>query len=233
MISLIIPTFNEEKRLGQSLQKLSDFLKNFNQEVEVLVVDDGSNDATVSVAHSFENKFANFKIIRLEKNQGKGQAVKTGALAAKGDTIVFSDADFSTPIEEISKLLEKINQGYDIAIGSRSLNRDLVKKHQSLLRERLGRIFNGLVQILAVPGITDTQCGFKAFKASSTKNIFEKQKISGFVFDVELLYLARKQGLRIAEVPVLWYNNPASKVNPIADALSTIYDLVRIRLIHH
>ncbi len=232
MISLIIPTFNEEKRLSASLEKLIDFLKTFSESVEVIIVDDCSSDSTFEIASSYKNKIQSLKVLHLEKNLGKGWAVKNGFLAATGDTVVFTDADFSTPIEEINKLLEKINQGYDIAIGSRALNRDLVKKHQNPLREFMGKTFNLLVQLIAIKGISDTQCGFKAFKKATTADIFEKQIIYDFGFDVELLFLARKKGLRIAEVATLWYNDPSSRVNPIKDSLLTLYDLFKIRLFH-
>lgn len=232
MISLIIPAFNEAKRLPASLEKLFNFLKTFPEEMEVIVVDDCSSDATFEVASAFKNKIKNLKVLRLEKNLGKGWAVKNGFLAASGDIVIFTDADFSTPIEEMSKLTEKINQGYDIAIGSRALNRDLVKKHQNPLRELMGRAFNLFVQLIAIKGISDTQCGFKAFKKATTTDIFEKQVIYDFGFDVELLFLARKKGLRIAEVATLWYNDPSSRVNPIKDSLLSLYDLFKIRLFH-
>ncbi len=232
MISLIIPTFNEAKRLPTSLEKLIDFLKTFPESTEVIIVDDCSSDATFEIASTFKNKIKNLKVLRLEKNLGKGWAVKNGFLAATGDIVIFTDADFSTPIEEINKLLQKINDGFDIAIGSRALNRGLVKKHQNPLREFMGRIFNLLVQLIAIKGISDTQCGFKAFKRSTTADIFEKQVIFDFGFDVELLFLARKKGLKIAEVATLWYNDPSSRVNPIKDSFLTLYDLFKIRLFH-
>lgn len=232
MISIVIPAFNEEKRLGVSLEKLVDFLKNFNQEVEIIVVDDGSTDSTTAVAESYRNKLPNFQVIKLDKNRGKGFAVKTGFESAKGSVVVFTDADFSTPITEIGKLLEKINSGFDIAIGSRAVDRSLVKEHQSLLRETIGKMANILIQLLAVPGIKDTQCGFKAFAKTTSSKLFEQQKIYRYAFDIELLYLARKNKLRVAEVGVQWFNSPDSKVNPGTDSVKSLFDLVRIRLIH-
>ncbi len=232
MISLIIPTFNEALRLPKSLEKLAIFLEIFGEETEVIVVDDCSTDDTSEIALGFKNKIQNLRVLRLDKNRGKGWAVKNGVLAARGEIVVFTDADFSTPIEELDKLLEKIKAGYDIAIGSRATDRTLVKKHQNFLRESMGRIFNTIVQLLAVPGIKDTQCGFKAFLVSSTHDIFEKQMIYDFGFDVELLFLAQKKRLKIAEVSVLWSNDESSKVNPLKDSLLTLYDLIKIRIVH-
>ncbi len=232
MISIIIPTYNEEDRIGISLQKLTDFLKNFHKEVEVIVVDDASTDNTLEDARKFDGEIKNFKILRLQKNLGKGWAVQQGFLASKGNLVLFTDADFSTPIEEIYKLIKKIDEGYDIAIGSRALDRSMVKHRQNPIREYMGRAFNILVQLLTVRGIADTQCGFKIFNRAKTEDIFKNQRILDFGFDVELLYLAEKKGLKIAEVPVLWYNDPRSSVNPIKDSALMFIDLIKIRMYH-
>ena len=234
MISIVIPAFNEEKRIASSLEKLSRFLKKRQEDFEVTVVDDASTDNTGQVVKKFSDKIPNLKVLRLDKSpyEGKGLAVNKGALAAKGEIVVFTDADFSTPIEEIDKLLAKINEGFDIAVGSRAVDRSLVKKRQGIAREFMGRIFNLLVQILVIRGINDTQCGFKAFKMPSSKGVFEKEKIFDFGFDVELLFLAKRNGLKITEVPVLWYNHPVSSVHPIHDSLAMFLDLIKIRLYH-
>jgi len=232
MLSIIIPAYNEEKRLGESLEKLIDFLKTYPAKVEVILVDDGSTDKTFQLAQSYQEKIPNFKIIKLEKNTGKGFAVKKGYEKAKGNIVLFTDSDFSTPITEVPKMVKKIKEGFDIAIGSRATKGSEVKKHQSWLREKLGRIANLLIKISAVPKINDTQCGFKAFKKTSTDKIFERQKIHRYAFDIELLYLAKREGLKIAEVPIQWYNSPQSKVNPILDGLQILSDLVKIRLLH-
>ncbi|OGY27038.1 MAG: hypothetical protein A2Z42_04050 [Candidatus Woykebacteria bacterium RBG_19FT_COMBO_43_10] len=234
MISIIIPAFNEEDRIASSLEKLSTFLKKRPEEFEVIVVDDASTDGTGKLAKSFASKIPNLKVIRLEKSpfEGKGLAVNKGALATKGEVVVFTDADFSTPIEEIGKLLRKLEEGFDIAIGSRALDRSLVKTKQSAVREFMGRVFNFLVQRITLPGIVDTQCGFKAFKMRVCRQLFEKEKIFDFGFDVELLYLARKKGLKIVEIPVIWNNHPTSKVHPIKDSVSMFADLFKIRLYH-
>lgn len=234
MITIIIPAYNEEKRIGKSLEKLATFLEKRTEEFEVIVVDDASTDNTSSAARSFSNRIKNLNVLRLEKSPdaGKGLAVHHGMLAAKGDIALFTDADFSTPIEELDKLLEKLNSGFDIAVGSRALDRSLVKQHQNILRELMGRTFNILVQIFTVRGIVDTQCGFKAFKMPACRSLFEEQKIFDFGFDVEILFSAQKTGLKIAEVPVVWYNDAASTVNPIVDSIKMFLDLIKIRLYH-
>lgn len=232
MISLIIPCFNEEKRLGKSLKILAEFLMNRPDEFEIIIVNDGSTDRTTEVANSHSKNFSNFSLINFPHHRGKGAAINAGFKKASGEVVVFTDADFSTPISEIDKLLSKLNSGFDIAIGSRAIDQTLVKKHQNFFREMMGKSFNLLVQNLAVPGISDTQCGFKAFNANTCAKIFEKQIISGFGFDVELLYLARKLGLKVAEIPVLWYNDPASRVQPFKDSLISLYELLKIRLAH-
>lgn len=232
MISLVIPAFNEEKRLGKSLEKLSEFLRNQSEEFEVVVVDDGSTDTMVEVARSFSNKIPKLQVVSLPYNQGKGAAVNRGFKESQGEIVVFTDADFSTPITETTKLLSKIEEGYDIAVGSRAVDRNLVKEHQNFFRELMGRASNLLIQIVAVSGISDTQCGFKAFNRKTTQIIFEKQVIFGYGFDIELLHLAGKLGLKVTEVPVLWYNDEASKVSPVKDAIITLYELFKIRFTH-
>ncbi|OGY25171.1 MAG: hypothetical protein A2Z11_00090 [Candidatus Woykebacteria bacterium RBG_16_43_9] len=234
MISIIIPAANEEKIIGNSLEKLSVFLATRKEKFEVIVVDDASSDKTKQVAEKFHKKIPNLRVIRIEKSpsEGKGLAVNKGVLEAKEEIVIFTDADFSTPIEEIDKLLLKLKEGFDIAIGSRALNRSLVKTKQNFLRELMGKIFNFLVQRIVVRGIVDTQCGFKAFKMPLSRELFEREKIFDFGFDVELLYLARKRNLKIAEVPVLWYNHPSSKVHPIKDSISMFFDLFKIRMYH-
>ncbi len=234
MISIVIPTYNEQDRLGKSLEKLTGFLDKREEEFEVIVVDDASTDQTSQVASSYSDKFKNFQLLRLEKSPdaGKGLAVHKGMLAAKGEIALFTDADFSTPIEEADKLLGKLNSGFDIAIGSRAVDRSTVKEHQGILRELMGRTFNILVQLFTVRGIVDTQCGFKAFKMSTCRHLFEEQRIFDFGFDVEILFAAQKKGLKITEVPVLWYNDARSSVNPLVDSTKMALDLVKIRLYH-
>ncbi len=229
MLSIVLPAYNEEKRIPGSLQKMIYYLNNSNYLYEIIVVDDGSTDHTLEVATAAAAACKNFKIIQNKTNRGKGYAVKTGVLQSKGEIILFSDTDLSTPIEELPKLLKYLQEGYDIAIGSRALPESEVRLHQARGREGMGRIFNFLVQALVIEGIQDTQCGFKCFKRQAAEAIFQKQRLNGFSFDVEILYLARKLGYRIAEVPVVWSNSKETKVSILRDPLYMLMDLLKIR----
>lgn len=226
-LSVVVPAYNEEKRLGPTLQRMQAFLK--GRSVEVLVVDDGSSDGTVALVKALAKKWPALKVLPLPANAGKGAAVAFGVAAAKGKQILFSDADLSTPIEELPRLEAALKSGAAIAIGSRALDRARTAVHQPFYREAGGRIFNKLVQVLTVSGIEDTQCGFKLFEASAAKRLFAVQQVQRFGFDVEVLYLARKAGYRVAELPVRWVNSPETKVRPVRDGGRAILDLAMIR----
>jgi dolichyl-phosphate beta-glucosyltransferase len=199
-------------------------------EVEVIVVDDGSTDGTSELAKSFTDRLPNLQVLRHSPNRGKGYAVKRGMLAATGRFRLFSDADLSTPIEELTKLLLPVHGGEaDIAIASRGLPQSELVVRQPWVREMLGRMFNLLVQALATPGIWDTQCGFKLFRGEVADRLFRLQTLEGFAFDVEVLYLARKFGYRIAEVPVRWLNDPNTKVQALRHGWQMVCDTVRVR----
>ncbi len=228
-ISLVIPAFNEEDRLIATVKNASSYLDNHYPDYEIIVVDDGSSDSTYEIASDIGGKV---QVIKLEKNSGKGAAVRKGMIAAKGVFRFFSDADLSTPIYEIEKLFEKLKSGYDLAIGSRAVDTSLVKEHQPFYREFMGKTFNKIVRILVVGGIKDTQCGFKGFRADAASMIFASAKIDGFGFDVELLFLAKKFKLSIAEIPVEWYNDERSKVDPVRDSIKMLAEILRIRSIH-
>jgi dolichyl-phosphate beta-glucosyltransferase len=228
-LSIIIPAFNEEKRITKSLEKAISYLENHNHDFEVIVVDDGSSDNTIKVLTNYHPKVT---VLPLDKNQGKGAAVRNGMLTAIGEIRLFSDADFSTPIHEITKLLDKIHSGADVCIGSRAIDRTMVKEHQPFYREFMGKTYNKFVQLLVFKGITDTQCGFKAFTKKASELIFPNAKINGFSFDVELLFLAHKFGLKVEQVPVEWYNDKRSTVNPIKDSTMMIIELFKIRRLH-
>jgi dolichyl-phosphate beta-glucosyltransferase len=196
---------------------------------EIIVVDDGSTDKTVDTVLKFGDKV---NVIRQNKNIGKGAAVRRGMLEAKGNIRLFSDADLSTPITELPKLLECLNNGTDICIGSRAVDNSKIRVHQPFYREFMGKTFNKLVQLLVFRGINDTQCGFKVFNDYAADKIFPSTKIDGFGFDVELIYLAHKAGFKVEEVPVEWYNDARSTVNPLFDSARMIIDLWNIRRIH-
>jgi dolichyl-phosphate beta-glucosyltransferase len=228
-LSVIIPAYNEEQRLGSTLERITVYLQQQSYTSEVIVVDDGSHDATSAVAKTWKN----VRVLTQPSNQGKGAAVRRGMLEAHGTYRLFSDADLSTPIEEIAKLLLPLERGTaDVCIGSRALNRENVKKHQPWLRETMGKGFNVLVQMMVLRGITDTQCGFKVLTAECAQTLFSHAHINGFGFDVEMLYLARRHGYRIAEESVLWFNDERTTVHPIIDSFAMLREIVRIRYIH-
>lgn len=228
-LSIIIPAYNESDRIKASLQKAVDYLGNKEYEYEIIVADDGSTDDTVEIANDFHEKV---RAIALPKNTGKGAAVRMGMLEANGEIRIFTDADFSTPIYEIEKIIYSLKNNYDVVIGSRALDYDMVKEHQPFYREFMGKTFNKFVQLMVIKGIKDTQCGFKGFTAAAAKEIFSKAKIDGFSFDVEALYLAKKANLKIDEVPVEWYNDDRSKVNPITDSISMLIEIFKIKKLH-
>lgn len=228
-LSIIIPAYNETERIRQSLESACDYLNNKGYKYEIIVVDDGSSDDTVAIAKAFGG---NVSVLSQSSNMGKGAAVRRGMLTATGDIRIFTDADFSTPIYEIEKILPKIEAGADICIGSRALDPSMIKEHQPFYREFMGKTFNQFVQVLFFKGISDTQCGFKGFTRAAAEKIFLKAKINGFSFDVELLYLASKAGLRVEQVSVEWYNDARSKVNPVKDSLMMLIELFRIKRIH-
>lgn len=228
-LSLIIPAYNESDRIGASLEKTLAWAKAQPFGVEVLVVDDGSRDDTADVAARYAGPM--IRVLAQPKNMGKGAAVRRGMLEATGEYRIFSDADFSTPITESTKVLERL-RGSDVVIGSRAIDASMIKEHQPWYRESMGKAFNLLVQMLAVPGIHDTQCGFKGFRRGAAEAIFSRAKIDGFGFDVEVLYLARRLGFSIEEIPVEWYNDPRSTLNPVADSLKMFAELLRVRRLH-
>jgi dolichyl-phosphate beta-glucosyltransferase len=233
-LSIIIPAYNEANRIGKSLNRIIDYLNQQPYRAELIIIDDGSTDDTESVVKSIQNHTAiSLNLIRYTPNRGKGYAVKTGMLAAKGEFVLFSDADLSTPIEEVDRFL-KIMQEREcqIVIGSRGLTASQILERQPWFREKMGKIFNRFVQHLVFPGIKDTQCGFKLLRQDIVVPLFSKQTIDRFSFDVEILYIAQQLGIAIIEEPVRWTNSAATKVNPITDASRMLVDLLRIRWRH-
>lgn len=229
MISVVVPAYNEEKRLQVSLPLLWSEMGIQNPRFEILVIDDGSTDGTADVVMEFMRQHEGVRLIRYQQNRGKGYAVRTGVLASKGETVLFCDADLSTPVSEIGKLKQVISEGGDIAIGSRAVADTIIVKRQPFYRILMGKTFNKIVQVLATPGISDTQCGFKLFTRAAAINVFSDSRIDGFGFDVEILFLARKRGLSITEVGVKWLNSPDSRVHPIMDSARMLKELLVIR----
>jgi len=222
-LSVVIPALNEEDRLPRTLERIASYLGRRGGGYEVLVVDDGSHDRTSERAEA-----AGATVLRNEANRGKGFAVRRGMLAARGPRRLMTDADLSTPIEELDRLSARMDEGHDVVVGSRALPGARIEVRQPWYRENTGRLFNLFVRALAVPGVKDTQCGFKLFSAAAARDVFSAARVDGFSFDVEALFLARKKGYRIAEVPVLWRNDAASRVSLLRGALA-FPDLLRIR----
>ena len=230
-LSIVIPAYNEENRIGPTLKKICKYLRN-NKKIkkwEILVIDDGSKDKTREIVKQFIKKEKRIKLNEKRKNEGKGFSVREGALMSKFSNVLFTDADLSTPIEELNNFIP-YSDNYDIIIGSRSLKESNIKEHQPKYREIMGKIFNFSVRIITGLDIKDTQCGFKLFK--NCKELFLEQKIKGFSFDVELLYLAFKKKKRILELPVTWINSKKSKVNPIKDSIKMFFDILKIKYLH-
>ncbi|MDP2929134.1 MAG: glycosyltransferase family 2 protein [Candidatus Omnitrophota bacterium] len=232
-LSVVIPAYNEETRIGPTLDEVYNFLSSKKYDFEVILVDDGSRDRTVDVAASSrlfeENKLT---ILKNGSNKGKGSSVKNGIIHSSGEFILFSDADLSTPIGEFDKLFGEINKGYDIVIGSRALKDSDVKVHQLWHREVMGKTFNFFVKLLLMRGLGDTQCGFKLFKGDAARKIAFSMKVKGFCFDVEMLYLAKIKGYNVREIGVIWENSPESKVRLFSSPLSMFLDLFAIKRIH-
>jgi len=230
-LSIVIPAYNEEQRLPGTLACVLDYLRRRQWSfAEILVVDDGSRDGTASVVEQARQAEPAIRLLRNPSNRGKGYSVRHGMLEAKGDWILFSDADLSAPIEELDKLLEVARaQGASVVIGSRALDRSLIEVHQSAFRETAGRIFNLLMRALTGLPFKDTQCGFKLFEGRVAKEVFRRQRLERFGFDAEVLFIARLRGCRMAEVPVRWRHSEGTKVSLFRDSVEMFVDLLRVR----
>lgn len=227
-LSIIIPAYNEEERIISTLERILSYIKSRDFSVEVIVVDDGSTDRTVDVVE--ENFRTKVKVVENGSNIGKGYSIKNGFNNSVGSIILFSDADLSTPIEEFDKMLKKLDDGYDVVIGSRALRESNIEKAQPWYRQLMGKTFNKIIKILVIGDFRDTQCGFKSFKREVAEKVFFLQRINGFAFDVELLFLAKKYGYRVFEMPVKWVNSPDSRVSIISGSVSMFVDVIKIRL---
>jgi dolichyl-phosphate beta-glucosyltransferase len=231
LISVVIAAYNEENRLPESLRRISAYFVAKKLEHEIIVVDDGSSDRTAGTVEAMSAHIPSLRCVRYQHNRGKGYALRTGVLATKGDVVLVSDADLSTPIEELEVLWPILAAGRcEVAIGSRALALSRIIKKQPWWRQAMGKIFNRVVRLLVLDDFCDTQCGFKLFAGSVARTLFAEARVDRFAYDVEILALAKKNGFRIAEIPVRWINAPGSKVDPIADSLVMIKDLIRIRL---
>ncbi len=225
-LSIIIPAHNEEKRLPNTLEQVFTFLKKQSYSAEVIVVENGSTDRTFEIAAEFIERHPNLIVLH-EEGRGKGNALRRGMLTAKGEYRFICDADLSMPIEDLGKFLPPALSGFDVAIGSREAL-GAVRYNEPLYRHLGGRAINMVIQLLILPGLQDTQCGFKCFHAPAAEKLFRQQTLTGWAFDIELLYLARRQKMKIQEVPIRWYFDADSKVNAVRDALHMIIDILRI-----
>ncbi len=230
MLSVIVPAFNEAARLPATLHRLHQYLDETEADYEVIAVDDGSVDGTADLALQIAAGWPRLRVLRLLENRGKGWAVRAGMLAARGELRLFTDADLSTPIEELSKLRERICGATQVAIASRALPESRIAIHQPRHREMMGRSYNRLLQLLALPGLQDTQCGFKLFTAAAAVGCFEPLRTPGFGFDAEVLLRARRLGWQIAEVGVSWHHAENSRVSALRHSTVTFVDLLRLRL---
>lgn len=230
-VSIVIPAFNEAVRIVPTLEKIIDYIKKNLEEYEIIVVDDGSADSTVMQVQAFCKDNSHIKLLENGKNSGKGKAVQKGMLSARGEFIYFTDADLSTPVEEIDRFLKEIEDA-DIVIGSRSIDGAQVMVHEPFYREILGKLFNKIVRLFCVRGFIDTQCGAKMFQREAALKIFPLLKINGFAFDVEILYLAKRFGLKVKEIPVTWYYSADTKVKTFQHGFGMLLDLIRIRWLH-
>jgi dolichyl-phosphate beta-glucosyltransferase len=229
-LSVVVPAWNEEKRLRPTLERLHEYYSSQPYACEVIVVSDGSSDATGQITAEYGANHHEIRLIEYKPNRGKGYAVRTGISAARGELILFCDADLATPQEETEKLLKHIDDGADIAIGSRPLRESALEVRQPLYRELLGRMFNKAVQTIGIKGIDDTQCGFKMFRRSVAHDIFHRCEVDGFGFDFEALMIARDLGYRIDEVPIRWRHMEGSKVSLVRDGTRMLWDLIKLRL---
>lgn len=246
-ISIVVPAFNEAARIHLTLRRTLDHLERHHPRFEIIVVDDGSTDATAQIVGDLARGRSDLRVVTLPQNRGKGAAVRRGMLEARGRARLFMDADLSTPIEELDKLLlylrapggvrapdgaarSSADAGADVVIGSRGLRESDVRARQSRPRETMGKTFNLIVRALVIGGIRDTQCGFKLFTAAAAEDLFARQNLDGFAFDVEVLMLAKERGYSVREVPIVWYHAPHSKVSPVTDSPRMLRDVLKLRL---
>ena len=231
-LSIVVPAYNEGVRLGKSLRAIVNYLNDYASGAEVIVVDDGSTDDTAETARRelAEAKDLRTSVISYQSNLGKGRAVRLGLLASRGEISLFTDADLSTPIEEMPKLIDPIRNGeYDLTFGSRALDRSLIGTHQPWRREQGGKVFNLVVRTLTGMPFWDTQCGFKAFNMTKFRPLLDLMQIERFGFDVEFLYVAHLHGLRLKEIPVRWNNDERSKVSVVRDSARMFKEVTEIR----
>ena len=227
-LTVVVPAYQEERRIGRSLAELDAFLRARGELFEVLVVDDGSTDRTAEIVERFAAEHPGFTLVRLARNLGKGAAIREGFARARGERILFTDADLSTPLAELDALDEALARGADLVLASRGLRESVLEIRQPWYREHMGKAFNGVMRMLSGVPFRDTQCGFKLLRGKDARAIALEMRENGFSFDVELILLARRRGLFVREIPVHWRNDAGSRVNPLRDSAAMLFALARI-----
>lgn len=227
-LSIVVPCYDEAHRLGGSLAKILAWADRQDFDVELVIVDDGSSDGTAELASQALDGRPH-RVLRHARNRGKGAALQTGMLAAEGRYVLFTDADLSTPIDQATRLLAAHEDGAPVVIGSRKVAGAQVTRRQAWVREHMGKVYTWLSNVLICPGVTDFTCGFKSFTRAAARDVFARLREDGWAYDTELLYLARKRGHRVVEVPVPWANDPSTRVNLFRDTIGSALGLVRIR----
>lgn len=228
LLSIVIPAFNEEKRIEKTIETIAAYMRARRGRYEIVVSDDGSADATRDIVTTLQQKAFPIGLVGSDRNRGKGSAVRQGVMASAGDLVLVTDADLATPIEELEALTERIRAGADIAIGSRGLRASRLIVRQPFYREFMGRLFNLLVRLTMLPGVSDTQCGFKVFRGPVARKLFAYATVDGFAFDVEVLALAARAAYRVEEVPVRWAHMNHSKMRLGSDGLNMFQDMIRV-----
>lgn len=228
MVSLVVPAYNEEKRLGASLARMISYLEGRREPFEVIVVDDGSTDRTAALVRRRARGDPRVRLLRHENNLGKGHAVRTGILAARGEYVIFTDADLSTPIETADEFLLHLENGSDVVVGNRRMRESRLEVRQPPLREFLGRIFTAMTRFLLRSAITDQTCGFKGFKRGAARESFTRQSVFNWSFDAEILYIAARRGFAVRQVPVTWRDEPGTKVRLLSACIDSFLGLLKI-----
>src|SRR5258708_5491980 len=228
-LSVVIPAYNEEQRLPRTIEHIERYLDGRRLDYELIIVDDGSSDGTRLVMDAAAAHNSKVRLEALPANRGKGRALAAGVALARGDEVLVTDADLSTPIEELKKLDDALQKGAGVAIGSRAVKGSRIEVAQPIYRVLMGKVFNLIVQVVLLPGIWDTQCGFKLFRADVAHPVFEALTTDRFGYDPEVLYLAKHRGVKIAEVPVVWRHSAPTKVLPIRSSIDMFKHVVRVR----
>lgn len=230
VLSVVVPAYNEARRLPVTLEAVVPWLEARPESFELVLVDDGSSDGTLELIRGWSERHPCIRVVAVSPNRGKGRALAEGVKTTRGDRVLVSDADFSTPITELDKLEAALDAGADVAIASRAKRGARVEHSQPFYRVLMGKCFNLVVQAAILPGLWDTQCGFKLFRGELARELFGGLRIDGFGYDIDVLYAARRRQLRISEVPVRWINSPETKVNAVRDSMRMLGDIARVRL---